>query len=282
MRNGKQEILPTRRLTRRLTRRVTRDPIVTVAGMSLAAVNTALEAAWTRTTRRRPQTRWARHHPALDLDMDELRHQLDDWRSPEGRMRFAELVDLARRGDHDAATLITLSVLPSIERYERRQARQARDGGPRGFDTLAGAVWEALITSRSYKPAHLREDIVRQAWLISRRRTFGPANEFPAGDLSENRSDHLLYKQRQQYRLASVASHEAAVTSNVTLTASLDHLVAAGRLSGHGRAILESIAAGRSGGSYAREGHGRAFAQTRLRIVTPLRSDTQLVQALTA
>jgi hypothetical protein len=252
--------------------------------MSLAAINADLEAAWTRTTRRRsPQTRWAQHHPGLDLDMDELRHQLANWRSTDGRRRFAELVDLARRGDHDAATLITLSVLPSIERYERRTGRQAhRSGLCPDYDTLAGAVWEALITSRSYKPAHLREDIVRQAWLITRRRTVGPANEFPAGTLSTDRPHHLPHSQAAQYSPVPVPSHEADVTTNVTLRVSLDRLADAGRLSRRGRAVLESIAAGRAGGSYARESHGRAFARYRLRLVTPLRNDTEFVEALTA
>lgn len=248
--------------------------------MSLHTVITSLNAEFTRRARRhRPQTRWADTHPALDADLLELRRQLDDWRSVDGRARFAELVDLARSGDHDAGTLVTLTVLPAMERYERQAASHTRgsrsDIRVHDYDTLAGAVWEALITSQSYKPAHLREDIIRQAWLITRRRTVGPFNETPvsiSGD-ADTFATRIAWP--------TTPGHDDAVARQTTLAASLDKLSAHGQLTDRGRAVLESIAADHTGGYYSR-GHDRAFAQYRLRLVRPLRTNTALLDALTA
>jgi len=247
--------------------------------MSLTTIITSLDAEFTRRARRnRPQTRWAETHPALYVDLPELRRQLADWRSDDGRTRFAELVDLARRGDNDAATLVTINVLPTMERYERRcfdRGNIRANTRVHDYDTLAGAVWQALIASRSYKPAHLREDIIRQAWLITRRRTIGPFNETPVCLLGDTGSFAA--------RLAwpTTPNHDHDVACKTTLADVLDKLSADGQLTDRGRAVLESIADDRTGGYYSR-GHDRAFAQYRLRLVRPLRTNTELLDALTA
>lgn len=264
--------------------------------MSLHTIITSLETDWTRRARRnRPQDRWAATHPALGVDLPELRQQLADGRTDTARSRFAELVDLARHGDQDAALLVTLSVLADMERYEHRCI--SRNGAARAsnrihdYDTLAGAVWEALIASRSYKPAHLREDIIRQAWLITRRRTLSPSVEIPDQTIGTDPSfttqpddaKKPLTRSAQmhtRHRL-TVPSHDETVASRIAIDATLARLTACGKLTDRGRAVLESIADDRTGGHYSR-GHSRAFAQYRLRLVRPLRTSTELLDALTA
>lgn len=247
--------------------------------MSLHTILTSLDAEFTRRARRnQPQTRWANTHPALDVELPELRRQLDHWRSDTGRDRFAELVDLARRGDHDAATLVTLTVLPVMERYERRSADRDHirtSTRIHDYDTLAGAVWEALLTSQSYKPVHLREDIIRQAWLITRRRTVAPSKETPVF----LRGDADTFAAR--FNWPTTPSHDDGVARHVTLDDAIDQLAADGQLTDRGRAVLESIAEDRAGGYYSR-GHDRTFAQYRLRLVRPLRTNTAFLASLTA
>lgn len=255
--------------------------------MSLTTVTTTLDATWTRRLRQHnPQQRWARRHPALGGDLAALRQQLADWASPRGRARLAELVDLARSGDHDAAVLATLTILPTFVERERRcvsRRQPANHSHIHDYDTLAGAVWEALLTSRSYKPAHLREDITRQAWLIARRRTLAPGNEITDNHACHHDRTDTVHGQRGTNSTNHPGDVCDIAISNVTITALLDRLSVAGRLSQRGRRVLQSIAAGGDGRpNQTPPQPGRADAQYRLRLLNALRLEPTLADGLAA
>jgi len=132
--------------------------------VSLATTTNRLEASWTVDQRRNPPwPRWAEQQPALRLPPVTIRERLADRDREVSGPILAALVRLATGGDHQAANLVTLSLLPRMVRAEQR--RTDNDS----YDQLAGLLWEAIVTVTNPDTPSLRETIERNAWRRKRR-----------------------------------------------------------------------------------------------------------------
>jgi len=244
---------------------------------SLAHAHQQLEQEWRRTVRRTPPwPRWAAHDRRLDVDEAQLRHTLDQ-RDLEARDRFRSLVQLAVAGDQAAATLLELVMLPKMVRVERRRsgtAKAERYAG--GYSSLAGTLWEAIVTTRNIDQRWLREDIERRAWrLLYQGHT--PTRERDRVELDDDFGTAADARGwRRTHRLVELArlsffDETAIIDSRITWTHALEQMTNTSELSPTGRQILERIMSGQQqpilrnepGGQAAKKQRERTFARAR-------------------
>jgi hypothetical protein len=143
-------------------------------------------------------------------------------------------------------------------------------------------ISEPLLTSRSYKPAHLREDITRQAFLLAQRRTLAPTNGTTDNRACYHDSTDTVHG-RPVANSTTTPQHVCDIAiSDVTITALLNRL-AVGRLSQRGQCVLRSVAAGGDGRRIQTPTQpGRDDTQYRLRLFNALPLEPTPAGALVA
>ena len=250
--------------TRCRRRRDTRRPKLTVAGVSLAATAARLERHWSLEERRRPPwRRWADTHPVLTISPGEIRGRLTDRDRTVSGPVLAALVELAGGGDHQAALLVTLALLPRMVRAEAE--RTSRRGSDDSYEQLAGLLWEAVVTASNPQVAALRESIERNVW----RRKWSGERPVPAGRLDLDRAG-----------LAAASGDQAeAAVACLHLRCVLGQLEADGAITATTRRVLAQLAAGTDGGHDRSAGAAR---KQRWRTIRRVRANPAVVEALTA
>ncbi|HYU65142.1 MAG TPA: hypothetical protein VEK09_00180 [Jatrophihabitantaceae bacterium] len=254
--------------------------------MSLTAITADLEAQWRRTVRRnQPTIRWATVDPHIPADADELRRQLVDCFSPNGRDLLRRVVTLAAAGDHDAALAATLTVLARLVRWEAPQHRRRNSTVEVEHDALAASVWEAIVTERRPERPFLRERIEQVAWGAVKKPVIRSRREPASARVAEEEpAAHIAHaagsRRDPAHRDGRLRRVEGEALSAVTIETLLDRLAAAGRLSANARTILENVAAGGDGLRHDPSRGPRAAATERLRLITRLRHDPRVRAAL--
>jgi hypothetical protein len=244
--------------------------------MALNDIAEALDEEWRRRSRRdNPIGRWAERNQLLGNDLDELETRLANFRGDDGRAVLRALVELAQSGDYDAALVVTLSIITSLARRLRRRRRGTRIVD---YDAFVGAVWVAVTGPYSTRMHHLREEIVRRAWQIVWRGTTPPQETCTRYDLE----DLIGWGRARQRRPRIDESPETVAVTKVAITAAFDRLQRAGQLGDEARMLLEQIAADTPIPIGETRQARAAYRQRRLRTVTPLRTNSTLLTALTA
>jgi hypothetical protein len=247
------------------TRRGRRRTKLTVAGVSLAATTARLERHWSREERRRPPwRRWAATHPALAITPDEIRARLAERERTVSGPVLAPLVELAGAGDHQAALLVTLVLLP---RMVRAEAQSSRDRGGDCYEQLAGLLWEAVVTASNPGVATLRESIERNVW----RRKWRGERPVCAVELDVDRAGPA----------AASGDHANDVVAAHHLAAVLSRLEAEGAITAATRRVLDQLAAGTDDPVGADRSAGAARKQ-RWRTIARARANPAVIEALTA
>jgi hypothetical protein len=255
--------------------------------MSLAQITAELEAQWNRCVRKHhPTQRWAETDPAIPTDPGALRRQLDNCYNPLGRALLARLVTLAAAGDDAAALAATLTVLTRIVRWEPPAHLARCSTTAIEHDALATSVWEAIVTERRPERPFLRERIEQVAWRAVKTPVLRSQREITAADPEQlagsGASRPGTRRQRTGHRTATNESFTTEVAATATIATLLDQLTAEGRLTATARRIVENLAAGGDGKRHDPNRTPRAAATERLRVVTRLRSDPRVREALLA
>jgi hypothetical protein len=238
-------------------------------GMSLATTTAGLEVQWRRRLHDHPpRQRWADQHPVLDTDLDELRDRLADRDRDRSGPTLAALVQLARDGDNDAALLVTLALLPRMVNVE------ARYGEHRGYDELAGHLWEAVVTASNPQTRCLRECIERNVWRRHRRYRRSPKTTVPVNIGVDPR------RRRYPYAEAAPDSTEDDALAGHQAHAMLEQLTTTGTISPAAARLLEHLAADTD---YRRVGQSQEAARKqRWRTTSGLRAIPGLHEQLAA
>jgi hypothetical protein len=237
-----------------------------VAGVSLAATAARLERHWSREERRRsPWRRWAATHPALSATPDEIRARLAERERTVSGPVLAALVELAGGGDHQAALLVTLTLLP---RMVRAEAQSSRDRGGDSYEQLAGLLWEAVVTASNPGVATLRESIERNVW----RRKWRGERPVCAVELDVDRAG--LPAASADHADDVVAAHHLAVV--------LSRLEAEGEITAATRRVLDQLAAGTEPAEATDDRTAGAARKQRWRTIARARANPAVIEALTA
>jgi hypothetical protein len=257
--------------------------------MSLAQITAELEAQWNRSVRQHhPTQRWAETDPAIPADPGALRRQLNNCYNPDGRALLARLVKLAAAGNDDAALAATLTVLTRIVRWEPPPHLARCSTTAIEHDALAAAVWEAIVTERRPERPFLRERVEQIAWHTVKKPVLRSQREIAAADPEQligsgaARPGTRRHRRGHGHRPSADEIFTNEVVATATIDTLLDQLTAEGRLTAIARCIVENLAAGGDGRRNDPNRGPRAAATERLRIVTRLRSDPRVRQALLA
>jgi len=254
---------------------------------TLAHAHQQLEQDWRRRLRRNPPwARWAKHDHRLDVDEAQLRHTLAQ-RNPDARDTFRSLVRLAVAGDRAAATLLELVMLPKMVGVERRRGTTVnaeRYAG--GYSSLAGTLWEAIVTTRNIEQRWLREDIERRAWrLLYKGHTPSRERDRVELDADSRGTVDAIRGGTRTHRLVELArsgvnDDTALIDSRITWTQALERMTKTNELSPAGRQILERIMNGQQQPIRRNEPGGQAAKKQRERTFARLRSSQILLDSL--
>jgi len=260
-----QGFFVTPRLHRQVAPRAGPPRAPTVDRVSLADTLNRLEHRWTREERHDPPwRRWAAYDPALDIAPAELRPRLGSRDRASSGPILAALVELAsRHGDHQAAELVTLALLPRMVDAERRGTHDT-------YDQLAGLLWEAVVTAPSPRITCLRESIERNVW--RRKRIL----DRPLVALSFD----TMREDRSGLRARRSDDPTAADAQSGHLLATLSDLEQRGDITAAAHRILVALA---HGSDAASAGQSTAAARKqRQRTLSAVRQSPAVLAALTA